>query len=63
MVPLATLASATAIDGAIQRKMYGRGVGKSGKRITLVISNEDMADITRVTKSLENSGVLVDGVG
>ena len=63
MVPLATLASATAIDGANQRKMYGRGVGKAGKRITLVISNEDMADITRVTKSLENSGVLVDGVG
>ena len=63
MVPLPTLASATAIDGAIQRKMCERGVAKAGKRITLIISNEDMADIIRIIKSLEKSGVLVDGGG
>ena len=63
LVPLPTLASATAIDGAIQRKMCERGVEKAGKRITLIISNEDMADIIRIIKSLEKSGVLVDGGG
>ena len=30
--------------------------------IDLVISNEDVNDIIRIIKSLENSGVLIDGV-
>ena len=43
LVPLGTMASASAIDGAIQRKMCGRGAGKG---VTLVISNKNMDDIT-----------------
>ena len=35
---------------------------RAGKWITLVISNEDMGDIIKIIKSLENSGVLIDGV-
>ena len=70
LAPLATMASASAIDGAIQRKMRGRGaittsatgVIKARKGITVVISNENMDDIIRILKSLENSGVLIDGV-
>ena len=30
--------------------------------IDLVSSNEDVNDIIRIIKSLENSGVLIDGV-
>ena len=60
LVPLAT--SASVIDGAIQRKKCGRGVIRAGKRITLVTSNEDIDDIIRIVKSLENSGVLIDGL-
>ena len=40
----------------------GSGVVGTGKGITLVISNEDMSDIIRITKSLENPGLLIDGV-
>ena len=45
LAPLATMASASAIDCGIQRKMCGRGVVKARKRITLVISTEDMDDV------------------
>lgn len=34
----------------------------AGKGITLVISNENMADLVRMIKSLETSGILIDGV-
>ena len=40
----------------------GIGVVRTGKGITLVISNEDTSYIIRITKSLENPGVLVDAV-
>ena len=42
--------------------MHGEGVVKAGKGIPLVISNEDIDDIIRIIKSLERSGVLIDGV-
>ena len=35
---------------------------RAGKRFTLFISNEDMNDIIKIIKSLEDSGVLTDGV-
>ena len=54
-MPLATMSSASVIDGAIQRKISGRG-GRARKGITLVILNEDVGDI-RIIKSMENSGV------
>ena len=43
--------------------MSGREVGRASKGIVLVILNEDMDDIIRIIKSLENSCVLLDGVG
>ena len=36
LAPLATMASASAINYAIQRKMHGKGVVRAGKRITLL---------------------------
>ena len=47
---LATIASTFAIDDAIQRKMRGRAAVKAGKRINLVISNEDMNDKIKIIK-------------
>ena len=68
--PLATMASASAVDVANQRKMRRRaaiatsraGVVRAGREITFVISNVDMDDIITSIKSLENSCVLIDEV-
>ena len=35
---------------------------RAGKRFTLFISNEDMNDIIKFIKSLEDSGVVIGGV-
>ena len=35
---------------------------KAGKRFSLFILNEYMGDTVRIIKSLEDSGVLIDGV-
>ena len=64
LAPLATMISACAIDGAIQRKMCDKGLlraGKKGKN-ALVISNEDVDDIIRIIKSLQNLGIIMNGV-
>ena len=53
LLPLATMASASAIIGAIQIKMCGRGVIRAGK-IILVISCYDIIRIIKSLQSLEN---------
>ena len=45
-----------ALDGNIKKKMIGSGV------TTLIISNDEMDDISKIVKSLENSGLLLKGV-
>ena len=45
-----------------ERKISGKGAVKAGKGCTLFISNEGMNDIIKIIKSLEDSGVLIDGV-
>ena len=63
LAPLATINSASAIDGAIQRWCYAwKRCCKSMKSITLFISNEDMVDIIKIIKILENVRVLIDRV-
>ena len=49
-------AAMSAIDGSIIKKMLGSGT------TTLIISNDEMDDILKIVKSLENSGVLLRGV-
>ena len=53
LIPLRLTAAASAIDAAIHKKMFGSGF------TTLIISNEEMEDIMKVVKSLENSGLLI----
>ena len=56
LAPLGISAAMSAIDGSIKKKMLGSGV------TTLIISNDEMNDILKIVKSLENSGLLLKGV-
>ena len=56
LAPLGISAAMSAIDGSIKKKMLGSGMA------TLIISNEEMNDILKIVKSLENSGLLLKGV-
>ena len=55
LAPLALTAAMSAIAGSIQKKIYGSGV-------KLIIEQEDMNDIMKIIKALENSGILLKGV-
>ena len=56
LIPLELTAVASATDAAIHKKMFGLGM------TTLIISNEEMNDIMKTDKSLEESGLLIKGV-
>ena len=43
------------------RKISGKGAVRTGEGFTLFISNEDINDIVKIIKSLEDSDVLIDG--
>ena len=45
----------SAIDGSIQNKIHG-------SRVKLIIEQEDMNDIMKITEALENSGILLKGI-
>ena len=55
LAPLGLTAAMSAIDGGIQKKIHGSGV-------ELIIEQEDMKDIMKIIKALENSGILLKGV-
>ena len=52
----------SAIDGGIKKKMLGSGATNGAETTTLIISNNEMNDIIKIVKSLEDSGVLLKGV-
>ena len=56
MEPLATMVFASAIKGAIQRNVRGRGHKREQKEIITLNLNEGMDDIIRILKSLETWG-------
>ena len=56
LIPLGLTAGASATDAAIDREMFGSGM------TILIISNEEMNDIMKIVKSLEESGFLIKGV-
>ena len=55
LAPLGLTTAMSTIDGSIQKKMHGSGV-------KLIIEQEDMKDIMKIIKALENSGILLKGV-
>ena len=56
LISLGLTAAAPATDAAIHKKMFRFG------NTTLIISNEEMNDIMKIVKLLEESGLLVKDV-
>ena len=54
LAPLGLTAAMSAIDGSIQKKIHGSGVK--------LIIEEDIQDIIKIIKELENSDILLKGV-
>ena len=57
LIPLGLTVAASAADAGIHKKVSG-----SGNMTTLIISNDEIEDIIKIVKSLENSGLLLKGV-
>ena len=57
LIPLGLTAAAAAADAGIHKKILG-----SRNTTTLIISNNEMEDIVKIVKSLEDSGLLLKGV-
>ena len=53
---LGLTAAVSATDAAIDKKILGFGT------TTLILSNDEMNDISKIVKSLEDSGILLKGV-
>ena len=58
LIPL-VLKAAAAADAAIHKKILGSG---HNNNTTLIISNNEIDDVLKIIKSLEDSGVLLKGV-
>ena len=56
LAPLGVTAAVSAIDAGIQKKIHGSGT------TTLIISNEEMNDIMKIVRALEDSNILLKGV-
>ena len=58
LIPLGLTAAASAADAGIHKKILGSGHNNA----TLIISNDEMDDILKTVKSLEDSRLLLKGV-
>ena len=58
LIPLGLTAAASATDAGIHKKILGSGHNNT----TLIISNDEINDIIKIVKSLEDSGLLLKGV-
>ena len=56
LIPLGLTAAASAADAGIVKKILG------SENTTLIISNDEINDIFRIIKSLEDSGLLIKGI-
>ena len=56
LIPLGLTAAASATVAAIHKKMFESGT------MTLIIFNEEMNDVVKIVKSLEESGLLLKSV-
>ena len=59
LIPLGLAAAASAADEGIHKKFLGSG---NNNNTALIISNDEMKDIIKIVKSLEDSGLLLKGV-
>ena len=58
LIPLGLTEAASAADAGIHKKVLGLG----NNNTILIISNDEMKDIIKIVKSLEDSGLLFKGV-
>ena len=56
LIPLGLTAVASAANAGIHKKISG------SEKTTLIISNDEMKDVIKIVKSLEDSGLLLKGV-
>ena len=56
LIPFGLTAAASAADARIHKKILGSG------NKTLIISNDEIEDIVKIVKSLEDSGLLLKGL-
>ena len=56
LIPLRLTVAASETDAAVHKKRFGSGV------TTLITSNEEMNDILKIVKCLEESGLLMKDV-
>ena len=61
LIPLELTVSASAADAEIHKKILGSGHNRPSS-ITLIISDDEMEDMIKIVKSLEDSGLLLKGV-
>ena len=66
LIPLGLTAAASAADAGIYKKILGSGhnrpLSSPSHNTTLIISNDEIGDIIKIVKSLEDSGLLLKGV-
>ena len=53
VIPLGLIAAASGTDAAIYKNMFRSGI------TTFIISNEEMKDVMKIVKSLEESGLFI----
>ena len=65
LIPLGLTAAASAADAETHKKILGSGNRPSSSAshmTTLIISNDEIEDVIKIVKSLEDSGLLLKGV-
>ena len=64
LISLGVSSEVSAADADIQKKTYGSGHPSdlASHTTTLIISNEEMEDIMKIIKSLEESGLLIKAI-
>ena len=61
LIPLGLTTATSAADAGIHKKILGSGTDNSPSSMTLIISNNQMEDIIKIVKSLEDFGLLLKG--
>ena len=64
LAPLGLSAAMSAIDGSVQKNgSVQKKIHGSGHNTTLIITNDEIEDFLKIVKCLEDSGLLLEGVG
>ena len=62
LIPLGLTPAASAADAGIHKKILGSGNSSSSHNTVLIISTDEIGDIIKIVKSLEDSSLLLKGV-